>query len=101
MMAVCSALTLENPVPAAAALSPPNSRISVVILRPIQVAAPGVPPNGAKAHAAPIEALSPGPPTIMVLPSPEIDTDQPCSGPKCGPNGRKLFAAPVPTNFSC
>ena len=52
-MAFCSALMLENPVPAAAALSPPNSRTSVWVLAPTQFAAPGVPAKGAKTHAAP------------------------------------------------
>src|SRR6202008_3328812 len=44
----------------------------------------------ANAHAAPLPPLSKFPPTMAVLPSPEIATAMPCSGPTNSP--------PVPTN---
>src|SRR6516225_9328349 len=92
MIASCSALMLENPVPAAAALIPPNSRTSVEVLRPKQLAVPGVPANGANTQAAPSVLLSKGPPTMAVLPSPESATEEPCPA---------LPTTPVPTSFCC
>src|SRR5215831_7806975 len=81
-----------NPVPTAAAVSLPNSRTSVDILWPTQLAAPGVPANGAKTHVAPASPSSQGPPKMAVLPSPDNETEAPCCA---GPT------APVPTSLSC
>ena len=46
--------------------------------------------TGKKTHAAPACELSPGPPTMAVLPSADSATDMPCWA---------LPAAPVPTNL--
>src|SRR5262245_15671224 len=96
-MASCRARTLGKPRAAAALLSPPNWRASAETLLPKQLAFPGVPANTgvagwANAHVAPARLLSPGPPTMAVFPSPESDTETPCTA---------LPTAPVPTSLAC
>src|SRR5450759_983023 len=48
------------------------------------------PPERVNTHAAPAVPLSKYPPTIAVLPSAEMETDQPCFG---------IPTAPVPTSL--
>ena len=49
------------------------------------------PPERVNTHAAPAWLLSPGPPTMAVFPSPESETEQPCTAAP---------TAPVPTSFA-
>jgi hypothetical protein len=53
-----------------------------------------IPPERVNTHAAPVTALSLGPPTIAVSPSPESETENPC------PTGEGPMA-PEPISFAC